>query len=105
MLLAVGLLAAMYSLLLLFNRQRVPGWGYSINLSTLLAILATFFRSIIVIIIGQIISQSKWAWFSKTRSRPLQHLQVFGYGNRSTLGSVFLLPKVLKGSLGTTLAA
>jgi hypothetical protein len=63
LILAVGLLAAMMALLISFNGQRVPDWGYSINLSTLLALLATVLRAIIVTVTGQIISQAKWAWY------------------------------------------
>jgi hypothetical protein len=103
--LAVGLLAAITALLMSFNGQRVPDWGYSINLSTLLALLATILRAIIVMIIGQIISQAKWTWYSGDRSRPLQHLQDFDQGSRGTVGSAFLLPKVLGGSFVTALAA
>jgi hypothetical protein len=103
--LAVGLLAAITALLMSFNGQRVPDWGYSINLSTLLALLATILRAIIVMIIGQIISQAKWTWYSGGRSRPLQHLQDFDQGSRGTVGSAFLLPKVLGGSFVTALAA
>jgi hypothetical protein len=103
--LVVGLLAAIAALLMSFNGQRVPDWGYSINLSTLLALLATILRALIVMIIGQIISQAKWTWYSGDRSHPLQHLQDFDHGSRGTVGSAFLLPKVLGGGFATALAA
>jgi len=105
LLLAVGLLAAITSLLLHFNQQRVPDWGYTINLSTLLALLATILRALIVTVTGQIISQAKWAWYFGDRPRPLQHLQDFDSGSRGARGSALLLPKVIRGSPIAALAS
>lgn len=103
LLLATGLVAAMFALLLSFDGLQVPNWGYSINLSTLLSLLATIFRAVVVTLVGQVIAQAKWAWYSQ--SRPLQHLQSFDNGVRGALGSALLLPRVFMGSFVATVAA
>lgn len=50
--LSLGVLIAMAAVLKEFNGPSVPDWGFAINLSTLLALLATIFRSAIVAIMA-----------------------------------------------------
>lgn len=50
LLLCVGLLTAIFLILAAYNGQRVPDWGLSINLSTLVALLATIIRASLVVI-------------------------------------------------------
>ncbi|KUI57767.1 hypothetical protein VP1G_05089 [Cytospora mali] len=105
--LAFGLVAAMFALLLSFNGQKTPDWGYSINLSTLLDLLAQIFCAAVGMIVAQIISQQKWAWFSgpDNRARPLHDLQDFDQGSRDSLGAALLIPKVLRHDITVALAA
>lgn len=105
--LAFGLVAAMFALLLPFNGQKTPDWGYSINLSTLLDLLAQIFCAAVGIIVAQIISQEKWTWFSgpENSARPLHDLQDFDQGSRDSLGAAFLIPKVLRQNMTVALAA
>ena len=104
--LALGILIAIAVILKEFNEQSVPDWGFAINLSTLLALLATIFRSAIVAIMAQIISQTKWAGFmTGTAPRPLQHLQDFDSASRNALGAAALIPKVLRHNPLASMAA
>jgi hypothetical protein len=95
----------MFAVLGSFNGQQVPEWRFSINLSTIVAMLATIFRATIVTILGKVISQAKWAWFSGPQARPLQHFQDFDDGSRGIVGAGVLIPKVLKNNVVATLAA
>jgi hypothetical protein len=104
LLFSAGLIAAVFALLVAFDGQRVPDWGFAINLSTLLALLATIFRATMVMVQGKIISQAKWAWFSGEKARPLQHFQEFDDGSRGVFGAAFLLPKVMRHNLVAGLA-
>lgn len=105
--LAYGLVAAMFALLLSFNGQKTPDWGYSINLSTLLDLLAQIFCAAVGIVVAQIISQEKWTWFSgpENRARPLHDLQDFDQGSRDSLGAALLIPKVFRHNTTVALAA
>ncbi|KAN0106788.1 Protein of unknown function (DUF3176) domain containing protein [Hyaloscypha variabilis] len=105
LLFAAALVAAMYALLISYNGRPVPDWGYSINLSTLLSLLSTLFRAIIGTVIAQVISQAKWTWYTGTQAQLLQTFQDFDSGSRGTLGSLFLIPKVIRHSLIAALGA
>jgi hypothetical protein len=96
LLLCIGLVAAIFVILATYNGQRVPDWGLSINLSTLVALLATILRATLVMIVAQVISQAKWSWFwSNGQVRPLVQLQDFDAASRGALGAAYLIPKVL----------
>ena len=49
-------------------------------------------------VIAQVISQAKWTWYTGTQARLLQTFQDFDSGSRGTLGSLFLIPKVIRHS-------
>lgn len=50
---ALGLLAAIVSILASFQHQPQPSWGLGINLNTVIALLATFLRNSILMVIEQ----------------------------------------------------
>ncbi|KAI4867977.1 hypothetical protein F4820DRAFT_411924 [Hypoxylon rubiginosum] len=100
-LVAFGTIAATYSILSHFDGQQVPEWPFSINLNTLIALISTIMRAAMLVGVAEVISQTKWSWFS--RPRPLIHLQYFDEASRSVSGSLSLLfvaPKSLMGVLG-----
>ncbi|KAI1373259.1 hypothetical protein F4677DRAFT_225800 [Hypoxylon crocopeplum] len=88
-LVSFGLIAATYSILSRYNGQRVPEWPFSINLNTLVALISTIMRAAMLVGVAEVISQTKWSWFS--RPRPLSHLQYFDEASRSVSGSLSLL--------------
>lgn len=88
--LAIGLTAAIISILAHFNGQTVPDWPLSINLNTVIALLATLSRALILLTVAEIIGQSKWSWFPR-QPRPMNALQRFDSASRGLLGSMSLL--------------
>ncbi|KAI2640860.1 hypothetical protein GGS26DRAFT_180332 [Hypomontagnella submonticulosa] len=84
-----GLIAATFSILSHYNEQKVPEWPFSINLNTLVALISTIMRAAMLVGVAEVISQTKWTWFS--RPRPLSHLQYFDAASRSVSGSLSLL--------------
>ncbi|KAK4451188.1 hypothetical protein QBC34DRAFT_348174 [Podospora aff. communis PSN243] len=96
-LLCIGLIGAIFAILATYNGQRVPDWGLSINLSTLMALLATILRASLVMIAAEVISQAKWSWFSPSgqQFRPLSQLQAFDAASRGAFGAAHLIPTVL----------
>lgn len=88
--LAIVLIAAIISILAHFNGQTVPDWPLSINLNTLIALLATLSRALILLTVAEIIGQTKWSWFSR-QPRPINALQRFDSASRGLIGSMSLL--------------
>ncbi|KAI0897157.1 hypothetical protein F4806DRAFT_464291 [Annulohypoxylon nitens] len=101
---AFGLIVATYSVLSHYNGHRLPEWPFSINLNTLIALISTFIRATMLVCVAEVISQTKWHWFSQPR--PLSHIQYFDQASRSISGSLTLLfvaPGSLLGVLGALL--
>ncbi|KAI0380397.1 hypothetical protein F5Y04DRAFT_97592 [Hypomontagnella monticulosa] len=84
-----GLIAATFSILSNYNEKKVPEWPLSINLNTLVALISTIMRAAMLVGVAEVISQTKWSWFS--RPRRLRDLQYFDEASRSVSGSVKLL--------------
>jgi hypothetical protein len=103
--LAIGLIAAIGSILAVYNGKPVPDLGVNLSLNALLALLSTVLRALLVIIVAQIISQRKWDWYKSTRARPLEDLQKFDTGSRGSLGALQLIPTVILHDGVTLIAA
>lgn len=84
------LFAAIVSILVYFDGQTKPEWGYSINLNTLVALLSTIARAFILVTVAGVLGQAKWLWFLQ-QSRPLSHLEQFDVASRGWTGSFRLL--------------
>lgn len=95
-LLAVGLIAAIISILAHFDGQMKPEWRYSINLNTFVALLSTIARALILVTVAEILGQAKWLWFSQQQARPVSHLEQFDMASRGWIGSFKLLTVVPK---------
>lgn len=98
---AIGLVAAIFSILGHFNGRVLPNWPLRINLNTLIALLSTIMRALLLISMAAVISQSKWLWYG--RDRPLHHFRNFDEASRGVLGSfrlLFTAPKSVYGTMG-----
>jgi hypothetical protein len=103
--LAIGLIAAIGSILAVYNGKLVPHLGVNLSLNALLALLSTILRALLVIIVAQIISQRKWDLYKSTCERPLGDLQKFDAESRGSLGALQLIPTVLLHDGVTLIAA
>lgn len=90
-LLAVGVVVAIISILAHFNGQTTPVWRYSINLNTLVALLSTVARALVLITVSEVLGQAKWLWISQRTLRPISHLEHFDVASRGWFGSFRLL--------------
>ncbi|KAK9782830.1 hypothetical protein AB5N19_09415 [Seiridium cardinale] len=93
---AVGLIAATFAILGSFDGRRLSDWTFGINVNTIAVLLSTAFRSTLVAIVAQIISQAKWLWFSSSTSRQLIDLDRFDTASRGAYGAAKLLPRVYR---------
>ncbi|KAI9168063.1 hypothetical protein HJFPF1_04207 [Paramyrothecium foliicola] len=92
---AIGLVIAIFLILQSFHLHVVPEWPHGITLGALLSVLANVLQAAVITAFSQIISQSKWVWFT-SHYRPLQDLQTFTDGSRGGLGSARLLVLLIK---------
>lgn len=86
---SVALIGVIIGVLSHYEGQQMPQWPFSINLNTLIALLATILRTTMMVAAAEVISQAKWDWFS--RPRPLSHLNDFESASRGVAGSLKLL--------------
>ncbi|KAK7947133.1 uncharacterized protein PG986_011454 [Apiospora aurea] len=103
-LLSIGIIVAMFVLLAEYNGKIVTDWQFPINLSTLLALLATIMRAVLFVPITSIISQAKWKLFGTDKPRPLQDLQDIDQGSRSLIGAINIVPLAARASVPTLIA-
>ncbi|KAK7753333.1 hypothetical protein SLS62_004623 [Diatrype stigma] len=96
--LALAMLIAIIVLLVVYQGQRMPDWGESLNLNTILALLSTFLRGLLVIVMAEVLSQAKWSWFGAGRTRPLRNLADFDAASRGVWGALCLVPTAFRGA-------
>lgn len=106
--LTIGLIVAIVAILSHFEGRPLPDWPFGINLSTLVALLSTILRTLMLVAVAEALGQLKWTWFSHRdvdpttttasspppRPRPLQDFHVFDRASRGILGSMRLLGTV-----------
>lgn len=95
LLLSVGLFGAIAGILAHYDGQVVPDWHSSINLTTLIATLATILRAVMVVLVGEVLGQAKWLWFTTDKPTPLENLQRFDGASRGPWGSLRLMTLLL----------
>jgi hypothetical protein len=106
--LAMGLLVAIFSILVHFNGRPVPSLPFSITLNTLIALLATIMRLSIIFAVAEILGQAKWLWFSRPTASPMNNLQHFDSASRGLFGSLrllFVAPNSIFAFLGSIVVA
>lgn len=101
--LAIGTLGSMYGILFCYDDQRIPDWGTAINLSTLIALLATLLRAMLSFVVAEIIGQAKWKYFAgggrpdeDVPMRRLIETSRFNDACQGSLGAIKLLPTIFR---------
>lgn len=101
--LAIGMLGSIYGILLRYDGQRIPDWGTVINLSTLIAFIATLLRMMLVFVVAEIIGQAKWKYFAgdgrPTDGPPVRRLieaSRFNDASQGSLGAAKLVPTIIR---------
>ncbi|OTB04701.1 hypothetical protein M426DRAFT_22592 [Hypoxylon sp. CI-4A] len=103
---ALGLLVAIYTIISRASNKPEQDWTLSISLNTIVALLSTLYRGLLVAIAAEILSQEKWIyfWLASSPARPLSHLQTFDDASRGIWGALNLLPIVARRSPSAFLA-
>ncbi|KAI1163443.1 hypothetical protein F5B18DRAFT_322689 [Nemania serpens] len=97
---AIGVLGAIYSICRRYDSQRLPEWrSATINLNTLIAILSTILRNLLVFVLAEVIGQAKWTYFFRTKvfeeygpTRRLIAMDQFDRATRGLTGLLHLWP-------------
>ncbi|KAI0424089.1 hypothetical protein F5Y09DRAFT_325411 [Xylaria sp. FL1042] len=75
-----------------YNGEVQPSWPYNITLSAFLALSATIVRTLLLIILEEVIGHSRWSWFQVPR--PLYHFEIIDQASRGPWGSLYYLARV-----------
>ncbi|KXH54740.1 short-chain dehydrogenase [Colletotrichum salicis] len=93
--LAACLLAVIITVIFSQNDHPFRGWPLDriVTLNSLINLLSTVFRGILVSIATDLIAQAKWMWFwcDKSSDRRMGHLQHFDDGTRGVWGALKLM--------------
>lgn len=81
---AIGLLVSIFFILVCYNDRPLSDVDRDlrIGLNSLLALLGTLFRTLILVPTTSIISQSKWDWVGRGHFRPLGDIQLIDAARR-----------------------
>ncbi|KLO84805.1 uncharacterized protein LW93_5087 [Fusarium fujikuroi] len=88
LLLALGLLIATIVIPAQNNNRVLKPWPYDISLNTIIAILSTFMRASILLVVAELIGQM--GWNALQQPRPVSDLHHFNNASRGILGAVKL---------------
>lgn len=99
--LAIGMLGSMFGVLRRYDGQRIPDWGTVINLSTLIALMATLLRAMMGFVVAEVIGQAKWKYFAgggrleeDPPTRRLMDTSRFNDASQGSIGAVKLTPTI-----------
>ncbi|KAI1126506.1 hypothetical protein F5Y10DRAFT_211333 [Nemania abortiva] len=78
-------------LLRIYDQRAPPQFIYGITLNALIAILTTFSKSALLVVVAGAISQLKWRWFQSPNGKSVLDTQLFDDASRGPWGSAVLL--------------
>lgn len=84
---SVGCLLCILVLATKINRTLLSNWSFILQPGTLISILATACQSSMMLVISEIISQSRWVYFW-THKRRLSELAIFDSASKGPLGAM-----------------
>ncbi|KAI6645602.1 hypothetical protein MCOR14_000069 [Pyricularia oryzae] len=79
-----------------YHKKPAPQF-FDLNITTLVAIIATLMRAALVYVVVQVLGQVRWSWFSSPK--PLYDLHHFDQGGQSLLGSCQLAVHMVRTGL------
>ncbi|KAH7248630.1 uncharacterized protein BKA55DRAFT_513665 [Fusarium redolens] len=88
LLLALGLLIATIVIPAQNNNRVLKPWPYDISLNTIIAILSTFMRASMLLVVAELVGQMGWNAMQKPR--PVSDLHHFNNASRGILGAIKL---------------
>lgn len=105
LLLSTLCVVAILILMLQFDGQPIPSWGYGITINGVISVLAVIAKSALILPVAEAISQLKWHWYWSNH-RPLLDFDFLDAASRGPLGCLRLLSRPKQwsvASLGATI--
>lgn len=96
--------ALLFAFLAIIDRMSLERWSLWIQPNAVIAILATFTKTSMMVPVVSCISQLKWLHF-RTVPRPLSHLDVIDDVSRGPWGALVLLSKLPRSSITISMLA
>jgi hypothetical protein len=88
LLFALALLIATIAIPAHYNDKVLKRWPYDISLNTIIAILSTFMRAAMMLVVAELVGQM--GWHSLRKPRPVSDLHHFDNASRGILGAIKL---------------
>ncbi|WXC65916.1 hypothetical protein SNK03_011695 [Fusarium graminearum] len=88
LLFALALLVAIIAVPAHYNDKVLKRWPYDISLNTIIAILSTFMRASMMLVVAELVGQM--GWHSLRKPRPVSDLHHFDNASRGILGAIKL---------------
>jgi hypothetical protein len=85
---AIALLVAIIAVPAHYNDKVLKRWPYDISLNTIIAILSTFMRASMMLVVAELVGQM--GWHSLRKPRPVSDLHHFDNASRGILGAIKL---------------
>ncbi|EGX96760.1 hypothetical protein CCM_01418 [Cordyceps militaris CM01] len=88
--------AAIVAVLRVYENKPLSSWKAPVSINTVVSILSTVFKGLLVTPISNGISQLKWLSFAET-SQPFVHMDTYDEASRGAWGSLLFLAQQLRG--------
>lgn len=93
---AVACLVALCIILHEYDGKPLPGWHHGITLNTIVAILSTVSKMLLMIPVAEGLSQMKWLWYGKKRNAGGENLMDFQDIDKASRGAFGSFPLLWK---------
>ena len=85
----IAVLVAIFVTIFPFKNKPLPQWKYGLSINALVAVYTTILKATVVLVVGEGLSQLKWAWFHQKRQ--LKDLVSFDNASRGPWGALILV--------------
>jgi hypothetical protein len=85
---AMALLITIIAVPAYYNNQILKQWPYDINLNTIIALLSTFMRASMLLVVAELVGQMGWQ--ALRQPRPVSDIHHFNEASRGILGAIKL---------------
>ena len=89
-------LASIVGVLSYEDGKPLDGWQWSIPPTATVSFIGTLGKASLVLVLSQVLSQTKWLHFRETKSTSLQHIRIFDGASRGPLGAMLIIWKSRK---------
>lgn len=105
LLVCVSCVGTIVVILLRYDGQPLPKWKFGLTINGVISVLAGIAKASMILFVAESISQLKWHWFWRGRSRPVMDFEYFDIASRGPWGCFVLLCRPRQWGVATIGAA